>query len=497
MILLGVSFLFLLSFRPSQTPSLWFDEGWTLSVARTWVETGQYARLLNGEPVSAVGMTWNFPVTGPVALSFHIFGIGVLQGRLPSILFTSASLFLVYLLARQMYDERIAVAALLILLLGFPFPLLIGRQAIGEPAMIFYLLAGFYSFRMFLGSYSILSFGSSMLLWGAALATKLQTLPFWVVSMFAVLVVAGLRRDRFTFGASAGVILGTLVVWQGMLRIQASLEANVPIYSAPMQGLLTVTGWVPVWEIRIQALYAIAFFASPLILGLGYALFREIHAWKMDANPGPLPYLRVAYWSLTISWLFWYAAFAMSWIRYLYPVVFFGSVFVAVFISEITNSFELSRVISLASKTLYRFQLRRENLQALIAILIVSYMVITAIMRNFGLVASSNDTEKIAEYLNHSTPTDALIETYDSELLFLVQRRFHFPPDQIQVELNKRTFLGQNIVIPYDPMIADPDYIVVGSASEMWHLYDSVLAQQNFWELVYESQDYDVYQRIH
>lgn len=495
MILLGISFLFLCSFRPSQMPPPWFDEGWTLSVARTWVETGQYARLLSGEPVSAAGMTWNFPVTGPVALSFRLLGIGIWQGRLPSALFTIASIWLIYLLARRMYGERIAVAAVLVLILGFPFPLLLGRQAIGEPAMIFYLLAGYYAFWMFLEGRSILSIAGSMLVWGAALATKLQTLPFWIVSMLAVVMFAGLRRDRFTFGASLGAILGTLGAWRGMLAIQAWLEADLPVYIAPMQGLLTVTGWVPIREIRIQAVNSIIFFATPLILGFGYILSQEIHAWKMKANQGRLPYLRLAHGCLTISWLSWYAALAMPWDRYLYPVVFFGSVFVAAFIFRITNGFKFSQLLSLAGKTVHRDQFKRENLQALLVILILSYMGGTSI-RNFAVIDANNDAEEIAAYLNHSTSSDTLIETYDSELLFLVQRPFHFPPDQIQVELNKRTFLGQNVAIPYDPMLANPDYLVIGPYSKMWRLYEGVLEQQSLWKLIYELPSYSVYQRV-
>lgn len=495
MVLLGISFLFLLSFYPSKIPAPWFDEGWTLAVARNWVNTGQYARLLNDKPISAVGMAWNFPVTGPIALSFHLFGIGVWQGRLPSTLFTTTSILLVYLLGRQMYGERIAVAAILVLLLGFPFSLMEGRQAIGEPAMIFYLLAGFYTFWMFLENRSILSIGGSVLFWGAALTSKQQPLPFWFLSIFTVVIYSGVRRDRSIFGASIGAILGTLIVWRGMLGIQAWLEAGLPLYGAPMQGLLSVTGWVPVWEIRIRALTITTQFALPLILGSGYVLFQEIVDWKMRLNEGPLRYLRLAYWCLTISWLSWYATLAMSWERYLYPVTFFGSIFVAVFISRITDDFKFSQVVSRAGKILHRSQFKYENLQALLVILIFSYMG-GVVIKNFTFAVPNNDAKTIAEYLNHSTPPDALLETYDSELLFLVQRRFHFPPDQIQVELNKRAFLGQNIAIPYDPMLANPDYLVVGPFSRLWKLYDSVLAQQNFWQLVYKLPSYSVYQRV-
>src|ERR1041385_1891173 len=43
--------LFLLTVSLDSVPPLWWDEGWTLSVARNWVETGRYQRLLAGHLV--------------------------------------------------------------------------------------------------------------------------------------------------------------------------------------------------------------------------------------------------------------------------------------------------------------------------------------------------------------------------------------------------------------------------------------------------------------
>lgn len=494
-ILLGFSFLFMLCFRPTEMPPPWFDEGWTLSVARNWMETGKCARLLDGAPISATGMAWNFPVTGPIALSFRLFGVGILQGRVPSALFTIAATFLVYLLAKQMYGAKIAGAAILLIIMGFPFPLIIWRQAIGEPAMIFYLLAGFYAFLEFLKTRSASSILGSMLLWSAALTSKQQTLPFWILSMLTIVLVACFRRDRFTFWACVGIALGTLAMWQGMLMLQHHLEENLMLYGAPMQGLIAVTGWVPVWEIRIHALTATILYCFPLILGLGYAFFQEISNWRMEAANSPLFYMRLAYYSLTISWLVWFAVGAMNWQRYLYPVAFLGNVFVAIFLSKMTNNFESSQIVIRAYELLRRLRFTHKSMQAVLSIVILSYMG-TLILITSTSILSNDDTEKIAQYLNQSTPSDVLVETYDSELLFLVQRRFSYPPDQVQVELNKRAFLSQDVDIQYDPMLMDPDYIVVGPSSNMWKLYDSVLAQQKSWELIYEVPNYRVYRQI-
>src|SRR3712207_2846052 len=59
-------------------PPLWWDEGWTRSIARTWAERGHYGRLLAGE-LAPPGLGASFPVTGAVALSFRLFGVGIWQ----------------------------------------------------------------------------------------------------------------------------------------------------------------------------------------------------------------------------------------------------------------------------------------------------------------------------------------------------------------------------------------------------------------------------------
>ena len=394
-----------------------------------------------------------------------------------------------------MYNEKIAWISIVILILGFPFSLSYGRQATGEPAMIFYLLAGYYTFWRYLEKRSIISLGMSMLLWGLALTSKQQTLPFWTLSMGAVVLFARTRRDFFICWAVVRVVLGTVIAWRGMLLFQHVLETNLPLYGSPMEGLLEVTGWVPILELRIQALNLIAKFALPLLLGLAYALFLERSVWHTERTKGSLFYLRLAYWSLTSSWLFWFATLAMPWYRYLYPPAFLGSVFIAILIFRLTEGLNFPQVLNSVGTMLLKIQLRAEGLIAMLCIVLLSYMSIV-IIQDFIYTVPNNDTEKVAAYLNQRTPIDSYIETYDSELLFLVQRRFHYPPDQVQVALNKRTFLNQAVDIRYDPMLENPDYIVVGTFSDLWGLYNSTLMQKDTWELVYYLPSYRVYKRV-
>src|SRR3989442_8287149 len=133
------------------SPPLWWDEGWTLSVARNWVERGHYGRLLAGQPAPP-GLEAAISVTGPVALSFYLFGVGIWQGRLVGVLFMLATLGMTYYLARLLYDRSVAVGTLMALLLLSTHPplhpLFMGRTVLAEMPMLFYLLSGYVFFLL-------------------------------------------------------------------------------------------------------------------------------------------------------------------------------------------------------------------------------------------------------------------------------------------------------------------------------------------------------------
>src|ERR687888_1472663 len=97
-----------------ESPPLYWDEGWTLSVARNWIERGHYGRLLAGA-LAAPGFEAAFPVTAAVALSFHLFGVGIWQGRLVGVLFMVTTFSMMYYLASRLYNRQVALGALFVL----------------------------------------------------------------------------------------------------------------------------------------------------------------------------------------------------------------------------------------------------------------------------------------------------------------------------------------------------------------------------------------------
>ena len=75
-VFLALIFILMLTVKADTVLYSWFDEGWTLTTARNWLEQGKYALRLGDEWVSAETMTQSFTVTAqsPSALRFSALG---------------------------------------------------------------------------------------------------------------------------------------------------------------------------------------------------------------------------------------------------------------------------------------------------------------------------------------------------------------------------------------------------------------------------------------
>jgi hypothetical protein len=480
-------------------PPLWWDEGWTLTVARTWVERGHYGRLLDGQ-LAPPGLEAAFPVTAPIALSFRLLGVGVWQGRLVGVLFTLGTLALIYYLALHLYDRSVAIGTLIVLLFMSMHPdlhpVLMGRQVLAELPMLFYLLAGYACFLLALRQ-SLWFIPAVMIFWGIALVTKAQVLPFWIFSLLIPLLMMLFKRNWKLAGLIGISLSGSCVASQLFLWLQQLLLQGHTLAVTPIHGLYDVTAFVPMAWKRLQALIMILTVGSPALPGLCYT------AWQFltnRANAGQcidVTITRIALLTLACSWLAWYAFFSVAWPRYLFPATFMGSMFTAALLADLTNGFRLSSMFKHTVDGLRHLQFRRQSSGGLLAILLIataSSVTLQTLYRSYVLYSDASAL-RVADFLNTHTAPNALIETYDSELFFLLDRRYHYPPDQIHVELNRRTFLGQAMPIDYNPLTAEPDYLVVGRHSKLWQLYNPVLRSGSFQPLRTYGR-YDIYQRV-
>ena len=207
--------------------------------------------------------------------------------------------------------------------------------------------------------------------------------------------------------------------------------------------------------------------------------------------------MRLALLGLSGSWFAWYVLLSIAWPRYLLPPLFISSLFVAVLLNDLTDSFHLP---SLKATLIEAVKNRRFNQKIggfLLTMILIFMTLPPTLMSLYRLYSVRGDTSAMqtANFLNSQTPAHSLVETYESELHFLLKRRVHYPPDQVHVELNRRTFLGQDVILGYDPLAADPDYLVIGLQGWMWQLYDPVVASGTF-RLLHRFGWYQVYERV-
>lgn len=258
--------------------------------------------------------------------------------------------------------------------------------------------------------------------------------------------------------------------------------------------------WNPPWTLSFILPFGLLtltlVFGLPTLFGLYYAASKFMRDGNKLVLETPQEVVRLALLALASSWFAWYLFLSVGWGRYLFPATFIGSIFAAAFLQHVTDGFNLSSTIKRGGYALRHLRFNPESAGALLAILLIawtSYFTALELYRFF--VDADKSAQLVADFINNQTPSSALIETYDSELFFLLNRRYHYPPDQIHIELNRRTFLGQDVPIDYDPLATNPDYLVVGPHSKLWRLYDHVLATGAF-RLVRGYSRYDVYERV-
>ncbi|PLS80208.1 MAG: hypothetical protein CYG59_09220 [Chloroflexi bacterium] len=480
-------------------PPMWWDEGWTLSVARNWVERGHYGRLQEGQPAPP-GLEASFTYTAWVALSFKLFGVGIWQGRLPGVLFTAAALALLYALTKRLYSHAIAIAALAVVLL-LPMhpqlhPLITGRQVLAEMPMFCYLLMGYLGLLLALQG-SVWYMIGAVLWWGIALITKAQALPFWAASLIIPLAVTLVSRQWRTAVVLGLGLVGSYGCSRGLLFLIRYVLQEQTLPATAVIGLYEITAFVMTAFNRLFALKMTLIWGLPTFAGLvftGWSWLQEVRARQHHEAAS---IVRLSLLMLTASWYVWFVLFSVGVPRYLFPAIFFGSIFLAALLFKLTGGFNLAMVLMQSGAAVRQLRLTRQRLGALLAILIITTTLPLTFLsvQRYYLNNSDFSASETADFLNTHAQADAVIETYESELHFLLHRRYHFPPDQAHVELNRRSLLGIETTVDYDALAADPDYLVVGEFAKGNALYKDVLQTGQF-RLAQQFGVYDIYQRV-
>jgi 4-amino-4-deoxy-L-arabinose transferase-like glycosyltransferase len=499
LVLVFVLMLFLGFFRLETVPPLWWDEGWTLQVARNWVELGHYGRIIDGQPSSS-RLSASFPIVTPVAASFQMFGVGVWQGRLPGVLISLVTLAILYSLASRLYSRRIAAGALAVLFFMSVSPqvhvLLISRQVLAEMHSHFYLLVGFTLFYAALRNSAWLLV-PAVLVWGLALISKAQVPPFFYASLVVPLALALLKGWRRTSLMLVVALIGSWSASYLYRRLIGILLTGITVSGDPIVGLHQLLAFVPVYEVRLTAIRAGLIVGLPTLMGLVFALVELSRMVRRKDADEIRVILRLALISLAGSWFIWYLFLGNFFGRYLFPPLFFGSVFTSAFIYRLSGGFSLPYLVKNASAVITNLKFKRESIGALFTLLLLSVAVplsLLALYQAYNPTVKSTALEVAAYFDEHIEP-GMLIETYESELLFLSDHHFHIPPDQVFVDVERRKSVDPQHPVDYNPLDADPDYLVVGIYSYGWGLYDEVISSPEF-NLIKAFPRYHIYQRV-
>jgi hypothetical protein len=495
--LVGLGLLAALTLNLTSTPRLWRDEGWTLLVARNWVERGYYGQI-NGGQLQSPGLSAAFPFVAAVALSFQLLGVGVWQGRIVAVVFTLGTLSLLYLFAGRLYNRRVAWGTLFVAVLMAPHlatnPIYIGRQVMAELPMLFYILGGYIC--LFLALRQPVWLAAVGVVWGLGLSAKAQPLPFWLVSL---LIPSGLLlvKKQWRF---AGLLLVCLLAGyyfsRGVTLFQAYLLRGHTLPGVRLAGLVDAVALTSARSARQAALSVTLLSGLPTIIALIHVARSSFSSLVRIKEAEIEDIVEISLWVLTASWLAWFLLLSAGWARHFLPVVLLGSPLVARLLYELTHGYSLSYTVDTAGSALRHLRFNRRALGALGAILLVSVYVYFTLGQWYlaYFVYPSTAVYQVAGYLNTRTPPDALIESFESEILFLLDRPYHFPPDQKDVDLI-RIGLGEIQSVDYDPMPVDPDYIVVGPFAEYGHIYDPEV-QSGLFRLVFQRDSYRVYAHL-
>jgi hypothetical protein len=455
----GMLFVIAALYRLTELPPAWWDEGWTMSVARNWVVEGHYGHMLLGQPVSPA-LAGHFPVVAMLAGSFALFGVGFLQARVTFVFCALLSLLVLYLFTRDLYGRRAAGLAILLLCL-IPVqwdltPALVGRQVLGEVPSVLFLTLGF----LFL----VRSAGNrrGCLVWaalafGVAIATKAQVVPF-VVAGSLVTAVAYYRRDRRGALTHVFVLAGAFAVQAGLNMLRSALIDSHGVPQESVSGLTQVTAMVTDSGIRISTIRFALLSGLPVTIGLLWTLVRQ---WRLMRNGPPSGWsdsVELLALLIAVSWFAWYVFLSIGWGRYAFPPVFLAAPFMAHLILSLADS-----VFTVAART-RAGQLKRFGAATLLLVfaVVLGRQVVLGVREVPSMIADT-PLEAVADSIEANVPEGCTIETYESELLFLLDRPCHFPPPQLNVDLIRKGWLDSAWKMPYDLRTVKTDYLLVGS----------------------------------
>lgn len=509
-----VAFLFL--YKLTDYPKTWFDEGSHLHVPKALVTLGVYADyssegLRHYGPTIGVGPTVMLPIAG----AFQMAGIGLLQARLVMVLYLAAALTLMSLLARQLLGVRAAWVVAALLLTSPAIDMVeYGRQVLGETPGLAFMAGGFLLWFVRWRRarwWELILVG---LLLGLSVVTKYQ----YLLVLGATLLVAWgmnllwFKQPQRLFLIPGMVTAAIFGVWQLFTLVYLG-PATIGENLAALREFTAGAAAVFSQELMLRSLselFSAKSFLWMLFPVLGCSawwLLRSNHSGQNQSVAGLASGAETRFlsaqerrhqlailYALVLINLLWYVVASVSWLRYAFVGLAFATFFVALTFADLTDNLNVSRLwqMTRAGKSRWR------GYVGLALLLLLAAMILAPGVRLAVRIATAppDDSAQMAQVMKSTVPMDALVETWEPQMGFLTDHRYHYPPQLLLNRTVRQKWLGETTVADlYDFAALKPEYVLVGEFSRWVAVYPPERLQAAGYELVETLGQYELYQR--
>lgn len=132
--------IFFSLYKLTESPPVWYDEGWYIQTSANWASTGIDGIQLSPGHIQRVPiLTVQYPLLYPLSLWFKAFGESILAARSLMVLFIIGFLAASYFFVRRLFGSGMALGALA-LLVTFPPLYGNGKSVLGEVPGLLYLV---------------------------------------------------------------------------------------------------------------------------------------------------------------------------------------------------------------------------------------------------------------------------------------------------------------------------------------------------------------------
>lgn len=439
-------------------PVIWFDEGAHLLLPKNLVRVGEYRGYAG--PTVGVGPT----VMLPIAAAFYAFGVGLLQARLVMVGFLFAAVFAHYRLARRLGGWRLALLATVLLASARGVSLFeYGRQVLGEvPAYAF--LAGGLS--VWFGAWERGGWrrlGLAGVLLGLAVVTKPQ-FAIALVPGLAVAWLVALRRLPLRLLVLPGFAAALACAAWGAFLLFGLHSTPPQEFVGAVRVLADSSALISSPERCLQALrttFGPRMYLGLLVPALVYAVVCARRGGRNEAE-------WVVITAIVLANLTWFVLASVGWPRYAFVAAALGGLWVA-------RSFE-------DGAAWLRARAAGRALRTAPFLLLGAVIVVPMVRPVRDVISPPPDASlAMAAYLDAHVPRDALIETWEPEMAFRTDHRYHLPLPRLQAAVVNHMWLGGPPVRhEYDALAQNADYILIGDYGHLSGAYPSKRLQRRY-----------------